>query len=476
MDRLHPLDSSFLHLEDDITHMHIGSCWILAGPPPPYEDVLALVESKLDRMPRYRQRVRFVPGAVGPPVWVDDPHFNLSYHLRHSALPPPGGRDELSALMGRLMSQPLDRARPLWELWMVESLEGGRWALITKVHHCMVDGVAGIDLATALLDADPEAPLPTIEPWQPDREPTDVELFASSLGAAFGDPGALLRTVRRGPRRLFRETVDTLTGLGSMGRRLTPTATSSIEGPIGPHRRWTWAETTLDDIGDIRRALGGTVNDVVLTAVAGGFRRLLVSRGEPVDGETVRTLVPVSLRPPDDHSGGNRVGSIIAELPVGIEDPVERLDAVRHQLDQLKADHQVDASQLLVGLAEMTPPMLWARSLEQTTAAQRFAPQQSVHTVTTNVPGPRVPLYAVGRELEAYLPYVPIGQGARIGVAILSYRRNMALGLTGDWETTADIDLLRVGIEAELAILHTRATEPGEGPAEAPATEEPASV
>lgn len=459
MDRLHPLDSSFLHLEDDVTHMHIGSCWILAGPPPPYEDVLALVESKLDRMPRYRQRVRFVPGALGPPVWVDDPHFNLAYHLRHSALPSPGGRDELTALMGRLMSQPLDRARPLWELWMVESLADERWALVTKVHHCMVDGVGGIDLATALLDADPAAAPPSVEAWRPDPEPSDLELVASSLRTVLGDPRALLRAARHGPRRLVRETVDTVAGLGSMGRNLTPTGTSSIEGTIGPHRRWTWAETTLDDVGAVRRALGGTVNDVVLAAIAGGFRRLLLSRGEPVDGEVVRTLVPVSVRPHDDHSGGNRVGAIVAELPVGIEDPVERLDAVRHQLDRLKAQHQVDASQLLVGLAEMAPPLLWARGLQQTTAAQRFTPQQSVHTVTTNVPGPRQPLYALGRELEAYLPYVPIAQGVRIGVAILSYCRALAVGITGDWETTADLDVLRVGIEDELAALGMRAAQ-----------------
>ena len=261
MERMSPLDATFLHVEDGVGHMHIASCAVMEGPAPPYDDLVALIGSKLALIPRYRQRVRFVPGGLGRPVWVDDPHFRLDYHVRHTALPPPGSVQDLRNLMGRLMSQELDRNRALWETWIVEGLDDGTWALISKVHHCMVDGVSGTDLMAVVLDAEPEAKIRATDDWVPSPEPTDTDLLRNAFTDTLSTPaemGRWARSVTRHPRRVANQLGGMAQGVQSLGGRLRPNVELSIEGSIGPHRRWAWARSTLDEIKSIRSGLGGT--------------------------------------------------------------------------------------------------------------------------------------------------------------------------------------------------------------------------
>jgi WS/DGAT/MGAT family acyltransferase len=447
--RLSPQDASFLHLEDAVSHMHIGSVAIFEGPPPDYEAVERMFGAHLASVPRYRQRVHFVPLALGRPVWVDDPHFNLTYHLRRTALPSPGGDAELRRLVGRVMSQQLDRARPLWEAWIVEGLSEGRWGLISKVHHCMVDGVAGTDLLAVILDCERDPELPPPEDWHPERQPSGAELAVNALGRRAVSPYEQLRVLRstvRSPGRLAATAAATVGGLWTMTGVVPPPPASSLNGPIGPHRRWAWARSRLADVKRVRSAFGGTVNDVVLTAIAGGFRTLLAAREESTQRD-VRTLVPVSVRASQERGEyNNRVSAIFAKLPVGIEHPVERLAAVRWQMQRHKDSGEAVAGDVLVGLSGFAPAMLLALGLR---AATRM-PQRSVNTVTTNVPGPQRPLYAAGRRMLESLPYVPIAGHVRIGVAIFSYDGALTFGITGDYDRAADIDLLGRGIEQSI--------------------------
>jgi WS/DGAT/MGAT family acyltransferase len=456
MDRLSPLDSLFLHVEDGVTHMHIASCATFEGPAPPYADLVELFESKLPALGRYRQKVRFVPGQLGRPVWVDDPHFHLGYHVRHTALPPPGGEKELNALMSRLMSVELDRHRPLWEAWVVEGLTDDRWALISKVHHCMVDGISGTDLMVLLLDPTREHTPPPADTWTPAPEPRNDTLVVGALRDLLLMPAEQLRAARsllRRPRAAATALWDSMQGAVAIGRELVPAPALSIEGPIGPHRRWASGRASLEDLKQIRGVLGGTVNDVVLAVITGAFRDLLVSRGDPVDHVVLRSLVPVSVRPTDDHTANNQVSASIVELPIGVADPLERLEATRRQMDALKASHQADASGAVTSMAAFTAPMLYALGLRSGTTASRYLSQRSVNTVTTNVPGPRYPLYALGREMLEYLPFVPISQGVRIGVSILSYNGKVRFGVTGDYDTMPEVEWFCRRIEAGVAEL-----------------------
>jgi diacylglycerol O-acyltransferase / wax synthase len=457
MDRLSPLDALFLHAEDGTTHMHIASCAIFEGPPPPFDDLVRLVESKLPLLTRYRQKVRFVPGGLGRPVWVDDPEFNLAYHVRHTALPAPGSEQDLENLMGRLMSQELDRDRPLWEAWVAEGLPDDRWAIISKVHHCMVDGISGTDLMTFLLDPDPESEHRPIEEWHPDPEPDDTTLVADALGDLVRSPYEQFRALRaatRTPRRLLSQAATVLDGLRSYGDRLiTPATPLSIEGTIGPHRRWAAARSTLDEVREIKSALGGSVNDVVLAAITGAFREFLLGRGDDVRDAVLRSLVPVSVRTNGDHTANNQVTAMIAELPIGIDDPLDRLEAIREQMDRLKVSHQAEAGEAVASAAYLAPPLFLSLGVRAGTTLMRRMPQRSVNTVTTNVPGPQFPLYAAGREMLEYLPFVPLSQGVRVGIAILSYNGKLSFGVTGDYDTVADVHRMAELIESEMHAL-----------------------
>ena len=457
MERLSPLDASFLHIEDDASPMHIASTAIFEGPPPAHAEILRMVASKLPLVPRYRQRVRFVPFELGRPVWVDDTHFNLDYHVRHTALPTPGSDEQLRNLVGRIMSQNLDRTKPLWESWVVEGLEGGHWALISKSHHAMVDGVSGTDLLAVLLDAEPDPARAEPPPWRPVPELSEAEFLGAAIAERMFSPYEAMRSARAlvlRPRRLLAEIASNTRGMNSLMRLAAPTAATSLNGPIGTHRRYTWSRGSVSEVKAIRAALGGTLNDVVLAAITQGFRELLLSRGEPVQGRTVRTLVPVSVRKADQKgSYDNRVSGMFAELPVGLEDPVERLHSISAQLKGLKESKQAVAGETLTSLAGFAPPALLAAG---TRVATRF-PQRNLNTVTTNVPGPRVQLYAAGRKMLESFPYVPLAGQIRIGVAIFSYLDSLNFGVTGDYDSTPDLDVLPRGICAGLADLRKAA-------------------
>jgi WS/DGAT/MGAT family acyltransferase len=448
MQRLSVLDASFLEVEDAVSHMHIGSVAIFEGPPPRYDELREMVRGKLALVPRYRQIVRFVPLKVGRPVWIDDPHFNLDYHLRRTGLPAPGGEGELRRLVGRVMSQQLDRTKPLWEMWIVEGLERQRWALVSKTHHCLVDGVSATDLLTVLLDREP-APAPSgKDTWKPQAAPRGVELLARALALNLISPYEAVRALPA-PRLFAQRGRDAARGLLQMRGVIRPTPPSSLNGSIGPHRHWCWARARLSDVKTVRGALGGTVNDVVLACIAGGFRRLLISRGESVD-RAVRTLVPVSVRSPSERGVyNNRVSAIFAELPVAIESPRERLEAIRAQMADLKQSKEAVAGDVLTSLTGFAPPLLLALAERVGTRV----PQSSINTVTTNVPGPQYPLYAAGRRMLEAFPYVPLGGHVRVGVAIFSYDGALTFGVTGDYDTAPDIDVLCDGIEQALAEL-----------------------
>jgi diacylglycerol O-acyltransferase len=452
-DRLSPLDASFLHIEDDVSHMHIAAIGIFEGPPPRYSDVVNMVRGKLPLVPRYRQVVRFVPLDLGRPVWVDDPHFNIDYHLRHTALPAPGGDAELRALVGRVMAQQLDRSKPLWEIWMVEGVEEGRWALLSKTHHALVDGVAGTDLLAVIMDTSPRSTPAVADDWHPRPAPSGTRLAVGAVTDLARSPYEQLRAVRastRMPRHALSRAGEVARGLSSMAGLVRPTPISSLNGPLGPHRRYAWASTTVDDIKRVRKGLGGAFNDVVLASITNGFRELLRSRGESVD-RVVRTLVPVSVRPRTpgamavgDGTLENKVSAMFAVLPVGIDDPAERLRAIAVQMAGLKESKEAVAGEALTSLSGFAPPMLLALGMR---LASRVA-QRNVNTVTTNVPGPQLPLYVAGRRMITAYPYVPLAGQVRIGLAIFSYDGQVTFGITGDWDTTEDLDVLGQGIES----------------------------
>ncbi len=445
MERVSSLDASFLAIEDAVNHMHIGSIGIFEGPAPTYRDLCELIASKLVLVPRYRQRVRTAPASIGRPVWIDVPGFDLERHVRRIVLPWPGGIAELRTLVGRLMSQQLDRGQPLWENWMVEGLGAGQWAFVTKVHHCMVDGIAGSDLLAVVLDRERDPEPAPLDEWRPQPEPSAADLALHSFRGLAGVPVTWVRgagEVLRHPDTMLARSRDVAVGLGRLGGLVRPAPPSTLTGPIGHDRRWDCVRATLAEIKEVRSALGGTVNDVVLAAVTQGFRSLLTARGEPLAGRVVRSLVPVSLRTPDARGlFDNRVTAVFADLPVGIDDPIERLAAVRNQMASLKVSHEADAAEAITDFVGFGPPILTA--LLTRVAVHR---QRSVETVTTNVPGPQIPLYALGRRmLEAY-PYVPISGTIQTGVAIWSYDGGLHFGVTGDRDGVPDIAVLCTGI------------------------------
>jgi diacylglycerol O-acyltransferase len=457
VDRMSPQDALFLHVEDSVSHMHIASVAIFEGPPPVFEDVVAMINAKLALVARYRQVVQFVPFDIGRPVWVDDPHFNIDYHVRHTALPAPGGEGELRKLVGRVMSQQLDRSKPLWEIWVVEGLEDGHWAMLSKTHHAMVDGVAGTDLLAVIMDVTPEPTAYEAVEWHPRPAPSGARLVAQAAFDLARSPYEQVRAIRastRVARNAIGNARQLATGLTALMGIVRPTPGSSLNGPIGPHRRYSWASTSVDEIKAIRNVLDGTFNDVVLAAIT-NFRELLLARGESAD-RVVRSLVPVSVRPRDssgraigDGTLENKVSAMFAELPVHIEDPVLRLRAVTAQMEGLKESHQAMAGEALTSMSGFAPPMLLSLGMR---LATRMA-QRNVNTVTTNVPGPQFPLYVVGRRMIKAFPYVPLAGQIRIGVAIFSYDGQVNFGITGDYDSTADIDVLSRGIEDGMAQL-----------------------
>jgi diacylglycerol O-acyltransferase len=445
MEWMSAIDSSFLHVENDTTPMHIGGVSIFEGPPPQIDDVRAMVAGKLDLVPRYRQKVRFVPLAAGPPVWIDDPHFSLDYHIRHTAIPAPGLEEQLRQMAARVFSQHLDRNKPLWELWTVEGLRGGRWAFLSKVHHCMVDGVAATDLMSVMFsDTSTGAPP---QPWSAPPEPSSAEILARTV-MRWASPAGQLEGLRRAlsaPLETLGTLAEAIRAAAAASSSMRPVAGSSLTGAIGPHRRWGWAGVRLPDVKAVRGALGGTVNDVVLTLITNGFRELLESRGEEVaEDQVVRTMVPVSVRRRGERGVyNNRVSAVFAGLPVGLDDPARRLQTIRAEMDGVKQSKQAVAGDVLTSLSGFAPPLLLALGSRLVT----LSPRLNMHTATTNVPGPQQPVQTLGRRMLESYPFVPVVGSIRIVVAIFSYDGGLYFGVTGDYDGAPDIDVLTSGIE-----------------------------
>ena len=475
-DRLTGLDSSFLHLERDSAHMHVAGCSVFIGSAPSYDELLEAIASRLHLVPRYRQRLAFVPLHQGRPVWVDDPHFKLQYHVRHTALPRPGGEAELKRLAGRVFSQALDRTRPLWELWLVEGLAGGRFAVLSKTHHALVDGISGVDIATVLFDASAD-PLPVAPPeheWVARPLPSSAQLLADALLERATVPGEVARGVRatlRGPRTMATRAgraLGSVSALAWTGLQAAPPSPFNVR--IGPHRRFTWVRGDLGEFKAIKNELGGTVNDVVLAVVAGALGRYMRLHGSSTDGTELRAMVPVSVRADIERGAlGNRVAAMWATLPVGVTDPVERLHSVSGQMKGVKQSGQAVGAEILTRVSGFAPPTIMAQ------AARLQARQRLFNLVVTNVPGPQFPLYLLGRELESIYPMVPLAENTALGIAILSYNGQLNFGLVADYDALADVEVLadelRASLEELAAAAGVSAPPPSPSPAAPPVDE-----
>ena len=449
MERLKPMDAQFVDAEDEDRHASfaIASIAVFEGPAPSYQEFYAAVEGRLPLVPLYRRKLRTVPLRLGPPVWVEDPNFDLHYHIRQTALPAPGEDEQLSDLIARVMAQRLDRDFPLWEQWLVEGLSKDRWALISKVHHCMVDGISGLDMYRVIFDLSPEPAPPAIDTRQVHAEPTGLALATSAAADMVARParGAIaLAGALTKPADALRHASRTARAVAKLAASGVPATASSLSGPISRQRRYAWAHASLAEVKTIKRELGGTVNDVVLAAISSGFRTLLLSRGESPKPHMVPSLIPVSTRAPGDEDiYDNRVSVMVADLPVNLTDPVERLEAVRAEMATLKAIRAESAAEALIALGRFTPYPLASLVVR---LGYRL-PQREIVTVATNVPGPQQPLYAMGRKLVEIIPYVPIATNLRTGVSIFSYSGQLTFGVTGDYVTTPDIGVLARGIE-----------------------------
>jgi WS/DGAT/MGAT family acyltransferase len=451
LDRLTSIDASFLHQEGPTSHMHIGGMLIFQGPPPAFDDYLDHIRNRLHLVPRYRQKLSTPPLESGRPLWVDDPAFNLEYHVRHSALPHPGTEQQLLQLTSRIVSQQLDRSKPLWESWMVEGLEGGRFALIFKTHHSLVDGVSGVDLATVLFDLEPHpsSPKMDLQPWQPRPEPSATELVLAGVrgivntaadlvtrtAAAASHPSATLNMVR-----------DAAEGLGEIvWAGLNPAPETPLNVAIGPHRRYAVVPQRLSDYKEIKNALGGTVNDVVLTVVSGALARWLRSRGVRTEGLEMRALVPVSVRPQDQRGTlGNQLTVMRGPLPVYIDEPVERLRFVRQAMDGLKESKQAVGAETLARANNLAPPTILAQASRLNFSTRLF------NLIVTNIPGPQLPLYVLGRQLEELFPIAFLPKAHALAIAIMSYNGGINYGLLADYDALPDVDMVADGLGESL--------------------------
>jgi diacylglycerol O-acyltransferase len=466
LDRLTPVDASFLHQEGQNSHMHVGGLTIVEGPPPPMEEFLEQIRRRLHLVPRYRHKLAYTALDSGRPVWVDDPSFNLEYHVRHTALPTPGEPEQLRSLTARIFSQQLDRSKPLWEMWLIEGLKDDRFALISKTHHSLIDGIAGVDLATVLFDLSPDPPpiKSSGRAWRPHREPGAPELIAAGLKGAVRAgielaEGALDALAH--PDRALARTREAAEGIGEIvWAGLNPAPETPLNVHIGPHRRFIGIDNQLEDFKLVKNAFGGTVNDVVLAVVAGALREFLISRGLRTEGVELRALVPVSVRAEDEHhQGGNRIVAMRGPLPVYIADPVQRLRFVSHAMDGLKESKQALGAEVIAGAQNFAPPTILAQASRLNFSTRLF------NLLVTNVPGPQFPLYVLGREMLAAYPVAFLPENHALAIAIMSYNGQMNFGLLGDYDALPDIDLLGETIGAELATLVTLARESVAAPA-----------
>ena len=443
-DRLSSLDVSFLYLEEPTTPMHVGGVVTFQAPDSGFDldRLTRLIETRIGLVPRYRQKVKWVPGRLANPVWIDDEDFDVHFHVRRSALPKPGNDDQLKELVARIMSRPLDRNRPLWEMYLVEGLSGGRFAILSKTHHAMVDGAGALDIGQVILDLTPQPRVVQTEPWNPRPEPSDTDLVTEALSEMVRSPAVAFDAARTSADDI-RETAERFgrraAGLAAAALTMArPPAQNPLNRPIGEARRYGMADVRLADLKAIRKAHGGTINDVVLTVVAGALREWLQTRGESVTSMTqVRALVPTSVRDGAEGSG-NHIAAFLVDLPVGEPRAVVRLHRVTFEMDQLKSTGQMVGAQALVGVAGFAPPTLHSLGARAANDLSR----RMFNLVVTNVPGPQLPLYADGALMLAAHPVVPLAKGQALSIGVTSYNGGMFFGLNADRDAMADVDVL----------------------------------
>jgi diacylglycerol O-acyltransferase len=461
--RLSALDASLLYLEDATTPMHIGGVAIFRRPRTgfDYERLLGLIEQRLALVPRYRQRVRHVPGHLARPVWTDDTDFDITHHVRLSALPKPGTDEQLAHLVARLMSRPLDHNRPLWELYLVEGLQRNRYALVTKTHHAMIDGIGAIEIGQVILDVSPTAAAEDGSLWMPAPQPSQLRLVTDAVSETVRQPGELVENVRSAVSDLtatMNKLVNAVSGVASAVRTaVRPAPSSPLNVPITAERRFAVARTTLADLKKVRAAHGGTVNNVVLAVVAGALRSWLMSRGEVVTaGTTVRAMAPLSVRDevttntPAGLAGG-KVSAYLVDLPVGEPSPVVRLQHVAHAMRARFEAGQPVAADALVRLGGFAPPTLHAMGAR---AASAFS-QRIFNILVTNVPGPQVSLYAAGAKMLEMFPVVPLARNQAVSIGVTSYDGGVYFGLNADRAAMPDVDILARMVEESVEELLT---------------------
>jgi diacylglycerol O-acyltransferase len=460
VDRLSSIDASFLAQEKEGSHMHVGAVMIFEGPAPSPDEFAAHIGSRLHLVPRYRQKLTFPRFQMGRPLWVDDPSFNLDYHVRHTALPKPGSIEKLRLLTGRIFSQRLDRSKPLWEIWLIEGLEDGRFALINKTHHALVDGVSGVDITTVLFDLDrepSEVPQPE-RSWAPGPEPSDGEVVARGISDLLRTPAGVARKAlgkAASPIRTageLRETAEGATEVlwGTVSR--APECPLNV--PIGTHRRITWVDAELADLKEIKNSLGGTVNDVFLTIVSGALGRWLRTRGIRTEGLELRGAVPVSVRAEGKEGElGNQITIMVGRLPVYQEDPVERLRIVSDSMKGLKESKQAVGAEAIARVEDFAPPNIFARSSRLHFSTRLY------NLLVTNVPGPQFPLFLLGSQLEDFIPVAFLAPNQALAVAIVSYNGGVRIGLIGDFDAMPDLAELEGFVEECTAELLAAARE-----------------
>jgi WS/DGAT/MGAT family acyltransferase len=457
-DRLSALDNSFLLFEKPNAYTHVASTQIFEAEPLRLEDggidfeaIQKAHAAILHRIPRYRQVLRWVPGT-SQPVWVDDSHFDLDFHLRHTSLPRPGSERQLKRLSARIMQQHVDRAKPLWETWVIEGLEGDRFAMVAKVHHCMIDGISGVDIMQLLMSPTPDAELPSPPPFVPRPVPSGAELVRGEILRRLSLPFEAIRDFRafaRGSTDLQHELRTRLRAVANtLGATLGSASETPINQPIGPHRRFDWFHTEIGEIKRIRKSLGGSLNDVVLTVVTGAFRRFLTDRGVSLDDLEFRVMTPVSVRSASERGAlGNRVSTWIFPLPVAVADPREQLAQIAKTTTELKESKQAVGADVLMQAAEWTPSTILSLAARNLTRMTPF------NTVVTNVPGPQQPMYMLGARLLEVYPHVPLVDNLGLGIALMSYDGRMHWGINADRDLVPDLHEFVLALEAAVAEL-----------------------
>jgi diacylglycerol O-acyltransferase / wax synthase len=444
-DRLSSVDAAFLNMETPRLHMHVGGLFIFDAPTGDEFDharFLDLIRARLHLLPRYRQKLVYPPLQLGNPRWVDDADFDLSYHVRHAALPKPGTIAQLTEYSARILSRQLDRDRPLWELYVIEGLEEGRFALLGKSHHAMIDGLAGMDIATVLLDLVPEQSeaVPAPQPWSAGHTPSRAALVADAVKELATSPANLVNSGRRvvgAPANTAKRVLQVGRGVASVARAnlLRPAPRSLLNQPPGPHRRFAIQRIPLEQVKDIKNAFGTTVNDVVLATVADATGRYLRARGARTDGLWLRAMVPVSTRAgSDSHALGNRVVSVFVDLPVFEMDPVERLRVCHEAMREVKSSHHAVGAGFLIGLTEFAPPTIHAM------ASRAAASTRLYNFLVTNVPGPQLPIYCMGSRLLGAFPFTPLAATQAYAVGLTSIDGWMNFGFTADYDAMPDVE------------------------------------